>query len=84
MLIKKLLLPLLLLLPMSIQADEKAVYVGEGRYVCEGDSVDCAVLKQRNQEQTRRAKERNEDDRRYERSERREIESQREYESSRY
>jgi hypothetical protein len=74
----------MLLLAMNVQAEEKAVYVGEGRYACEGDSLDCAVLKQRNQDQTRRARERDEDKRRYERSELRDSESRREYESRRY
>jgi hypothetical protein len=41
---------LLLLLAMNVQAEEKAVYVGEERYACEGDSVECVVLKQRNRE----------------------------------
>jgi hypothetical protein len=75
---------LLLLLAMNVQAEEKAVYIGEGRYACEGDSVECVVLKQRNREQTRRAQERDEDKRRYERSELRESEYRREYESRRY
>jgi hypothetical protein len=74
----------LLFLSMSTHADEKAVYVGEGRYACDRDSVECAVLKQRSQEQTRRAQERDEDERRYERSERREAEYQREYETGNY
>ena len=82
--IRKLLLPLLLFSSMSTQAGEKAVYVGEGRYVCEADSVDCAVLKQRNQEQARRLQERHEDEQRYDREERREAEYQREYETGDY
>lgn len=48
----KLLLPLLLLLPISSTASEKAVYVGGGRYACDSNSTDCAVLKQRNEERT--------------------------------
>lgn len=80
----KLLLPLLLLLSMNAQAGEKAVYVGGGRYACDSDSTDCAVLKQRNEEQTRRVQERYENERRYEREERREAEYQREYETDDY
>lgn len=80
----KLLLPLLMFLSASIQAGEKAIYVGEGRYACDSDSIDCAVLKQRNQEQTRREWERYENERRYEREERREAEYQREYETGDY
>ena len=71
-------------LALIAQADEKAVYVGEGRYYSPSDSVDNAVLKQRNQEQTRRAQERNENDRRNDNEDRRERENQRDYESSRY
>ena len=71
-------------LALIAQADEKAVYVGEGRYYSLSDSVDNAVLKQRNQEQTRRAQERNENDRRNDNENRRERENQRDYESSRY
>lgn len=77
-------LSLVSVVSISAQADEKAVYVGEGRYACSNDSSDCAVLRQRNQEQTRRAQERNEDDRRSDRAERREREYERDYESSRY
>ncbi|BCT69496.1 hypothetical protein [Nitrosospira sp. NRS527] len=79
----KLLLPLLLLLSMNAQAAEKAVYVGEGRYACDSDSTDCAVLKQRNEEQARRRRERYENEQRYEREERHES-SQREYETDDY
>ena len=77
----KLFLPLLLLMPINAAASEKAVYVGEGRYACDSDSSDCAVLRQRNEEQTRRVQERYENERRYEREERRETEYLREYES---
>lgn len=73
-----------LLLTMNAHAGEKPVYVGEGRYVCESRSVDCAVLKQRNAEQTHRKQERDEYERRYEGEERRKADRQREYESSRY
>lgn len=76
---------LLLSLTISIraQAAEKAVYVGEGRYSCQGESMDCAVLKQRNQEQTQRTRERNEYERRNEEAERREREYRRDYDSGR-
>lgn len=80
----KLLLPLLVFLSASIQAGEKAIYVGEGRYACDSDSIDCGVLKQRNQEQTRRERERYEDERRADREERREREYLREYEIDDY
>jgi hypothetical protein len=63
---------------------KKLFTLAKGRYACEGDSVECVVLKQRNREQTRRAQERDEDKRRYERSELRESEYRREYESRRY
>ena len=49
---------------MTAHAGEKAVYVGEGRYVCGTDSVDCVVLKQRNEERMRRIQERDKEDRR--------------------
>jgi hypothetical protein len=80
----KLLLPLLLSLSTNAQAGEKAVYVGEGRYACDYGSIDCAVLKQRNEEQTRRVQESYENDRRYEREERRETRYEREYETGDY
>lgn len=74
----------MLFLSISAQADEKAVYVGEGRHAYGSDSLDCAVLKQRNQEQTRRTQERDESDRRNEQADRQEREYRREYESNRY
>ena len=74
----------LLFLALNAHADEKAVYVGDGRYACDGDSADCAVIKQRNQDQARRAQERDEDERRYERERLRETDSRRNYESSRH
>ena len=80
----KLFLPLLLLVSTSIAASEKAVYVGGGRYVCDSDSIDCAVLKQRNQEQTRREQERYENEQRYEQEERREAEYLRDDETREY
>ena len=78
-------LSLTIIVSTTAQAEERrAVYVGEGRHACSDGSADCAVLKQRNQEQTRRAQERNENDRQNDRAERREREYQRDYESSRY
>jgi hypothetical protein len=71
-------------LVMSAHAGEKAIYVGEGRYACGVDSVDCAVLKQRNQEQTRRTQERDKEDQRNEQVDRQEREYKREYESRKY
>lgn len=64
---------LLVFFSMSAQAEEKAIYVGEGRYSCDSDSIDCAVFKQRNQEQTRRERERYEDEQRYDWEEPREA-----------
>lgn len=77
--ILKLLLQLLVFLSVSAQAGEKAIYIGEGRYACDSDSIDCAVLEQRNQEQTRSERERYEDERRADQEERREREYLREY-----
>lgn len=68
---------------VTAQADEK-VYVGEGRYACSEDSADCAVLKQRNEEQMRRARDRNDYEQRSDRAERHEREYLRDYESDRY
>ena len=70
----KLFLPLLLLVSSNIPASEKAIYVGGGRYACDSSSIDCAVLKQRNQEQTRRERERYEDEQWHDREERHEVE----------
>lgn len=75
---------LVLFVSMSVYAEEKAVYVGEGRYACGSDSVDCAVVRQRNQEQTRRIQERDESDRRNQQNDRQEREYRRDYDSSRY
>ena len=80
----KLFLPLLLLLSSIATAEEKAVYVGDGRYACGSDSIDCAVLKQRNEERTRREQERYENERQYEREERREAEYLQDYERREY
>lgn len=82
--ILKRLLPLLVFLSASAHAGEKAIYAGEGRYACDSDSIDCAVLKQRNQEEMLRERERYENERRYEREERRETEYLREYEIDDY
>lgn len=68
----------------TAHADERAVYVGEGRYACSEDSADCAVLKQRNEEQTRRARDRNDYEQRSDLAERHEREYLRDYESDRY
>lgn len=51
---------------------EEPVYVGEGRYSCSGNTIECSTLKQRNNEISIRQRERWEDERRYERAERRE------------
>jgi hypothetical protein len=70
----------LLVLPLSItaKAGEKATYVGEGRYSCSTDSIDCAVLRQRNNELTERQYDRQENERRSGDAERREREYDRE------
>ncbi len=80
----KFFLPLLLLVPVNAAASEKAVYVGGGRYACDSDSTDCAVLKQRNEERTRREQERYENERQYEREERPEAEYLQDYERREY
>lgn len=68
----------------SAHAREEAVYVGEGRFVGQDrTSSDTAVLRQRNEERTLRARERDRDEQRDERTERREREYDREY-SDRY
>jgi hypothetical protein len=69
---------------MSAHAEEKAVYVGEGRYVCGTDSVDCVVLKQRNEERMRRIEERDKEDRRNEQMDWRERQDEVEFELNRY
>lgn len=75
----ELLIMLTLAVPILAHATEKAVYVGEGRYYGqERDSVDSAILNQRNHEQTLLQQERNRNEERYERAERREREYQRE------
>ncbi|MGH8763155.1 MAG: hypothetical protein ACREUR_07970 [Nitrosospira sp.] len=62
-------------------ARETATYVGEGRYVGQDwTSSDSAILRQRNQEQAERVRERDRSEQRYEQSERRERAY--EYESS--
>ncbi len=73
-----------LCLALDVHADEKATYVGEGRYYSPSDSVDSAVLRQRTHEQTQRQEERRENDRRNDREDRRDREYQYEKESSRY
>jgi len=60
------------------QAGERATYVGEGRYSCSSDSIDCAVLRQRNNDISSRQRERLEAEQRYESYERREREYERE------
>lgn len=66
------------LIPIIGQAGDRATYVGEGRYSCSSDSIDCAVLRQRNNEVSNRQRERLEAEQRYERYERREREYERE------
>lgn len=65
-------LALLSALDVSASDGEKATYVGGGRYVGEGKSVDDAVLHQRNNEWTQRQQDRQENEQRHDRSERRE------------
>lgn len=45
-------------------AEPRMTYVGEGRYACSGSDRDCAPIRQRNDEQTRRTQERFERERR--------------------
>jgi len=49
---------------------EKATYVGDGRYVGEGNSVDDAMLRQRSDEYSERQIDRQRNEERYERAER--------------
>lgn len=74
---------LICLTPVIGHAGERATYVGEGRYSCSSDSVDCAVLRQRNNEISTRQQERLEAEQRYERYERRERQYERDYEYDR-
>lgn len=41
-----------------VHADPRVTYVGDGRYACSGSDRDCAVIRQRNHEQTSRTMER--------------------------
>ena len=59
------------------------VYVGEGRYFCSDNTIECATLKQRNNEISIRKQERWEAEQRYERYERRERHYERYYEYDR-
>lgn len=61
---------LVLAMPIAVQANEKATYVGDGRYVGEGKSVDDAVLRQRSDEYTERQQDRRRSESRYDRYER--------------
>ncbi|MEO5655850.1 MAG: hypothetical protein ABIR00_07700 [Nitrosospira sp.] len=61
-----------LVLPVTAQATENAMYVGGGRYVGEGKSVEDAQLRQRSDEYSERERDMQDNERRYERSERRE------------
>lgn len=65
---------LALAMPVAAQASEKATYVGGGRYVGEGKSVDDAALRQRSDEYSERQYDRQHSEERYERAERREVE----------
>jgi len=56
--------------PMAAQSAEKAMYVGNGRYVGEGRSVEDAQLRQRSGEYSERERDSQENERRYEHSER--------------
>lgn len=55
---------------------ERATYVGGGRYVGEGKSVDDAVLRQRSDEYSERQQDRQRNDERYDRAERHERDSE--------
>lgn len=66
---------LLSALNVSANDKEKATYVGGGRYVGEGKSVDDAVIRQRSDEYSERQQDRQVEDRRYERAERRQRDS---------
>lgn len=63
---------------------ERATYVGEGRYIGEGRSVDSAVLRQRNNEWTQRQQDRSEYRRSQERIDRLDREYERSYDDSDY
>lgn len=39
-------------------AEPRVTYVGDGRYACSGSDRDCATIRQRNDDQTRRTMER--------------------------
>lgn len=45
-------------------ADPRVTYVGDGRYACSGSERECAAVRQRNDDQTRRTLERLDRDRR--------------------
>lgn len=66
-----LLVSLTMAMPITAQADGKATYVGEGRFVGnDRNSSDSAVLRQRNQEQTERRQDRDRSEQRYRERER--------------
>lgn len=50
---------LILVVAASVaQAEPRVTYVGDGRYACSGSDRDCAAVRQRNDDQTRRTLER--------------------------
>lgn len=76
--ITQLLILLTLAIPITASGD-KAVYVGEGRYVGQDrTSSDTAVLRQRNQEQTERRQDRQRDESRTRENDRQDRDYQRE------
>jgi hypothetical protein len=73
---KTFLIGALVALALSVNVDaaerERATYVGGGRYVGEGKSVDDALIRQRSDEYSERQYDRQRDEERYDRVERRE------------
>lgn len=70
--------------PTLGQADDRATYVGGGRYVGQDrTSTNTAILRQRNQDLTERRQDRDRSEQRYQESERRERSYERDY-SDRY
>ena len=80
-----LLISLAMAMPITAQADEKATYVGEGRFVGnDRNSSDSAVIRQRNQEQFERRQDRDRSEQRYQESERRQRDYERDDSDRRY
>lgn len=61
---KNIILLVAVVVATAAHAEPRVTYVGDGRYACSGSERECAAIRQRNDDQTRRTLERSDWERR--------------------